>query len=248
MSVNKIAKQLGVDFQTVKSQALRLGLAFPRNGPTAKVTQLGEDSLPASHRVQTKKPNKLETYRQTWLEAVEANPEAGRTALQQKFRRIYSWLYVYDKEWLQAHLPDCKTRVTFSPQVDWQKRDTQLASVLRLSAQQLKSTLEYPGRITKTAIASAIGQQEIIRKQKDKLPLSAKCLEELAETRQEFAIRRIQWATERFREEKVYPKRWQFLRRAGIKPDLAEVPQVQEAIAVALESLNQMVAQNFGTP
>ncbi len=37
ISVSEIAKQLGVDFQTVKSQALRLGLAFPRKGPTAKL-------------------------------------------------------------------------------------------------------------------------------------------------------------------------------------------------------------------
>ncbi|MBD0345218.1 MAG: hypothetical protein ICV63_10435 [Coleofasciculus sp. Co-bin14] len=62
----------------------------------------------------------------------------------------------------------------------------------------------------------------------------------MAETREEFAIRRIQWASKCFREENVYPKQWQLLRQAGIRPDLAEVPQVKEAVAAALASLDPL--------
>jgi hypothetical protein len=236
VSVEEIAKQLRADYQTVKRQALRLGLSFPRAGPTARVVQINGKLLRNTQNGQITQPSKLESYRMAWLEAVKENPQVGRTTLERMFQRIYSWLYIYDKQWLQAHLPLRKRRVKFSPQVDWNQRDIELAAAARQSAQRLRSTLERPTKVTKTAIASDLGQLKLMQQQKDKLPRATKALEELAETRQEFAIRRIQWASECFREENVYPKRWQLLRQAGISPDLAEVPQVKEAIAAALES------------
>jgi hypothetical protein len=95
-------------------------------------------------------------------------------------------------------------------------------------------------KLTKTAIASDLGQLRLIEQQKDKLPRTTHALKDLAETREEFAIRRIQWASKCFREENVYPKRWQLLRQAGIRPDLAEVPQVKEAIAQALKAFEPL--------
>ncbi|MBD2541392.1 TnsD family Tn7-like transposition protein, partial [Coleofasciculus sp. FACHB-SPT36] len=187
----------------------------------------------------------LESYRMAWLEAVKENPHIGRTTLERMFQSIYSWLYIYDQQWLQAHLPPRKRRVKFSPQVDWNQRDIKFAAAARQSAQRLQSFPQRPTKVTKTAIASDLGQLRLIQPQKDKLPCTTKALEELAETREEFAIRRIQWASECFREENVYPKRWQLLRQAGIRPDLAEAPQVKEAITLALKSLDPLDPVNI---
>jgi hypothetical protein len=238
VSVEEIAKQLRADYQTVKRQALRLGLSFPRPGPTARVVQINGELLRDTQNGQITQASKLDSYRMAWLEAVKENPHVGRTTLERMFQRIYSWLYIYDKQWLQAHLPLRKRRVKFSPQVDWNQRDIELAAAARQSAQRLQSFSERPTKVTKTAIASDLGQLKLIQQQKDKLPRTTKALEELAETREKFAIRRIQWASKCFREENVYPKRWQLLRQAGISPDLAEVPQVKEAITAALEFLD----------
>ncbi|MBD1932268.1 MULTISPECIES: TnsD family Tn7-like transposition protein [Cyanophyceae] len=244
VSVEEIAKHLRVDYQTVKRQALRLGLSFPRPGPTARVAKINGELLSDTQNGQVTQPSKLESYRMAWLEAVKENPHIGRTALERMFQRIHAWLYVHDKKWLKAHLPPCKTRVVFSPQVDWKKRDHELATAAKFSAQGLKTSLGRPVKLTKTAIASDLGQLKLIEQQKDKLPRTTKALEELAETREEFAVRRIQWASKCFRQENVYPTRWQLLRQAGIRPDLAEVPQVKEAITVALKSLDASANHN----
>jgi hypothetical protein len=240
VSIEEIAKRLRADYQTVKRQALRLELSFPRLGPTARVAQINGELLLDSQKIQATFPSQLKSYRRAWLEAVKENSNIGRTAMERMFRRIYAWLYVYDKTWLKAHLPPCKKRVVFSPQVDWKKRDQELATAAKFSAQRLKTAPGRPVKLTKTAIANDLGQLKLIEQQKDKLPRTTKALEELAETREEFAIRRIQWASKCFREENVYPKRWQLLRQAGIRPDLAEVPQVKEAIAQALKALDPL--------
>jgi hypothetical protein len=204
------------------------------------MTQVNGDLLLDAQKSQASEPSKLEVYRQVWLEAVKENADAGRTALVQKFRRIYSWLYVYDKNWLKAHLPPCKKIAKFSPQVDWKKRDTELAAAVQLTIQRLKTA---PGRlvkVTKTAIVSDLGQLRLIYQHKDKLPLTISSIEELTETREEFAIRRIQWATKYFCDANVCPKQWELLRQAGIKPDLAEVLPVKEVIATALKAIDQL--------
>lgn len=60
---------------------------------------------------------------------------------------------------------------------------------------------------------------------------------ELSETREEFAVRRVQWAADSFRQENIVPPRWQLVRRAGLRPKAREMILVKEAIATALESL-----------
>ncbi len=62
----------------------------------------------------------------------------------------------------------------------------------------------------------------------------------MVETREQFAVRRVEYAAECFRQENVYPKEWQLVRRAGLRPDMEAKQQVKEAIAVALESLDPL--------
>ncbi len=60
---------------------------------------------------------------------------------------------------------------------------------------------------------------------------------EVVETREQFAVRQVEYAAKHFRQENVCPQRWQLVRRAGLRPDMEAVQQVKEAIAVALEPL-----------
>ena len=58
----------------------------------------------------------------------------------------------------------------------------------------------------------------------------------MVKTREEFAVRRVEYAAEYFRQENVCPQRWQLVRRAGLRPDMEAAQQVKEAIAAALAS------------
>jgi hypothetical protein len=101
----------------------------------------------------------------------------------------------------------------------------------------LKNTPGRPVWLTKTAITRKLGQYTLIQKEIDKLPLTARVLSEVVETQVDYAIRRLEWATEYFRQEHVYPPQWQLLSRASLKPHTVALPSVQQAIEAALKSL-----------
>jgi hypothetical protein len=238
VSLREIARRLEVDPHTVKSHATRLGLLFPR--PTKRPTQRTIEQLTTKPgNAVTIDQNELEMNRLAWLSLREENPEAGGKLLRSLLPRVYMWLYRNDGEWLKAYMPPRKQTVSPS-RVDWENRDTQWAIAAKLSAERLKNAPERPVQITVAAIARDIGQLANIQKHLDKLPLTAQVLAEVVETREQFAVRRVEYAAECFRQENVYPKEWQLVRRAGLRPDMEAVQQVKEAIAAALESLDPL--------
>jgi hypothetical protein len=239
VTLTKIGHQLGVSTWTVKKHAIRLGLSCPRQGPS-KPTQLKAEQLSCSVKEQVDAPNKFEIYRNEWLSVLEQNPNADRTSLYKQCPRVYGWLRKRDSEWLEAHLPPPR-RKNGSPQADWKSRDIQLAEAVRNSAVRLKEADGRPIKITRRAIGRDINQLVLIQVHLNKLPLSAKALEEVVETWEVYTIRRIYWAAECFRREKVYPSQRQLVNRAGIGAiscnRLAAIPQVQKALHEALKSL-----------
>lgn len=184
----------------------------------------------------------LSGYRQKWLGLLATYPKIGLSFLRKNFGRIYIWLNRYDSQWLSAHLPQPLQRQATSPhrpaRVDWLKRDSQLAAAVKELAQQMKDAPSRPVWLTKTAITRKLGCYTLIQKEIDKLPLTALVLSEVVETQVEYAIRRLEWATECFRRENIYPPRWQLLTRASLKPNTVALPCVQQAIEVALKSLS----------
>ena len=238
VSLREIARRLEVDPQTIKSHATRLELPFPR--PTKKPTQQTTEQLTTEQEnTATINQNELEMNRVDWLSLREENPEAGGKLLRNLSPRVYMWLYRNDREWLKAYMPPRKQTVSPS-RVDWESRDTQWAIATKLSAERLKNALARPVQITVTAIARDMGQLANIQKHLDKLPLTAQVLAELVETREQFAVRRVEYAAEHFLDENVCPQRWQLVRRAGLRPDIEATQQVKEAIAAALESLDPL--------
>jgi hypothetical protein len=177
--------------------------------------------------------------RVAWLSLREENPEGGGKLLRSLLPRVYMWLYRNDREWLKAYMPPRKQTVSPS-RVDWESRDTQWAIAAKFSAERSKNAPGRPVQITVAAIARDIGQLANIQKHLDKLPLTAQVLAEVVETREEFAVRRVEYAAECFRQENVYPKEWQLVRRAGLRPNMEALQQVKEAIAAALESLDPL--------
>lgn len=242
LALDAIGNRLGVTHQTVKRQAIKLGLSFPRPGPTLRVTQLNKALLPPPEDNQTIESDKLETYRSEWLCARNRYPNLGRTFLQNTFRRIHSWLYINDREWLIEHLPPRQQKEAASSFVNWENRDAQLAEAVKASAQRLRNIAGYPTRITKTAIANELEQPNLAKGTLDKLPLTAMVLAEEVETLEEFAIRRIWWARDYYRQENVHPTLWQLKKLAGLSSETAALPQVDAAIDAAVQSLEHYVS------
>jgi hypothetical protein len=236
-----IAREFGVVPCTVKRQAVRLGLRFPRRGSIAKSTQASTELLSRSRNALVTTQDTLEIYREEWLAAVKENPAARRTFLSEKFSRLYRYLRKYDAEWLEAHMPPpfVYRRVVPGRQVDWESRDIELADAVKLSALRLKNISTDPVWITRNAIGQDIDKKALLYKQLYKLPKTAQALAEVIETREQFAVRRVQWATECFRQQNISPAWSGLINLAGVY-QLREIPQVKEAIDAAMKSLESL--------
>jgi hypothetical protein len=186
ISFKEISRRLGFSETGVMIQAVRLGLLFPRSGPNGKKTQLTKLMKSRNDQTETTELNKLDSYRKSFQSAIAENPGARRTLLRQKFEKVYSWLYTYDTDWLNSILPSRRSRKKNNPQrpprVDWEKRDAQIAGLVKISALRLKDTSGRPVQITKNAISRDIGQVTLISKNLGKLPLTVKALAEVVET------------------------------------------------------------------
>ncbi len=174
-----------------------------------------------------------------WLSLKKENLSSGGKLLRSQLPHIYAWLYRNDREWLKANMSP-RQKVVSPSRVDWEGRDLKIAEAARLAAERLQKTPGRPMQITVAAIARDIGQIANIQKHLAKLPLTAKVLAAVVETREEFAIRRIEYAAECFRQESVYPKEWQLVRRAGLRPEIAAVAQVKEAITSTMLALDPL--------
>lgn len=242
VSLRGMARQLGVDPTTVKLHAAALELPFPRQ--SKRQSNRSNRALVSSSKVQeTVSENTLKRYRAEWRVARRENPSLGRTALKNQFLRVYTWLRRHDRDWLETNMPAKKQITLPSPRVDWESRDAELLEAVRLATDRLYNQTGRPSQVTVAAIAREVGQLALIQKHADKLPSTTEALRELAESREAFALRRIQWVLERYIEEGICPPRWQFVRRAGLRPDIELLPSIKNAISKAMIVLEQVPSQ-----
>lgn len=218
-------------------------LPFPRQ--SKRQTNRSNRVLVSSSKIQeTVSDTTLERYRAEWLDARRDNPDLERTALKNQFQRVYTWLRRNDCEWLEANMPPKKQVTSPFLRVNWENRDVELAEAVRLAAANLYSQTGRPSQVTVAAIARDLGQLALIQKHTDKLPCTSKALSELAETREAFALRRTQWVLECYVQEGVCPLRWQFIRRADLRPEIELLPSVEDATSRALITLEQIPSQH----
>jgi len=236
VSLREIARQLGVDAATVKLHAAALELEFPRQAKRQTTRMSRTLALPLEVKPGIAEAS-LERYRQEWLTARQEYPEAGRTVLRKQFQRVYTWLHRNDRAWLETNLPPRRAKSPPPIRVDWEHRDIELADAARQAAVHLQSKPGKPTQITVAAIGRELGQLALIQRHLNKLPITAQVLSELVETREAFALRRIQWVVKCYREEGICPQRWQLVRRAGLRPDIEELFIVQNAVDEAVELL-----------
>ena len=242
VSIEYIARRLGVDPQTVKLQAKKLALP-PRRPPHKANT---------NHQAGGRD---LEQQREQWLRLVEGRAADGITALirgVRDARRLYSWLLKYDREWLSVHRPPRKQpqstkihlRMTFhaghdvSDKERGEDRDAIASRAIRATAQRLRNAPGEPGRVTRAQLEKAIPSLGWLLSRPGDFPQTARAFQEVRETREAFALRRIEWAAEQYQEEALRPTRAELIARAKARRVLG-VPAVQAALEEALTSLGR---------
>lgn len=178
-----------------------------------------------------------ETRRKLWLEVLKDNPGALRKALREKHTFLYDWLSKNDREWFESLLPPRKS-VGRSAYNNWPERDAESAKAAKEEAERIRSTPGRPVRVSKTAVAKNIGALAVISKRGNLLPLTIKALDDVNESIEDYAVRRVAWAAECFRGEGVCPSIWQLQVKAAVSNRVAKCPILKAAMEAALESLD----------
>jgi hypothetical protein len=230
----QLLDRFSVKQHTLDKQLTRLRLvAIKEEGDCAKVDGRHRRSLSPEQEEELR-----EDHRKALLEALKANPELGRNALREKVPDHYIWLYKRDSEWLKAHLPERQHRGGPKERIDWPMRDGEMALLVKQEAEKLRHMPKRPIWISETRLAKGIGKLATISKHGDKLPLTRKALEEVSETIEEYAVRRVKWAAACFRAEGIRPSRGQLQISAAVSHQVTSRPQVEQAMDEALRALN----------
>ncbi len=238
VSLEELARRLGVDPRTAKRQADRLGLPFPPAGSRAerpeRLAVVGNSSPTTAE---------ITSRREAWRTLVCGRATEGTTALRAAAPALYVWLYRHDRQWLRQHSPAAVGQRHPARRVDWARRDEGFERAVVRAARRLARSPGRPRWITQTALARACGRAALIRSHRGLLPRAAAALRSLAETREAFALRRIEWAVGRYADEGIFPHAWELVARAGIAR-VAALPVISAAVESAIARLLGRTAVN----
>ncbi|QIC07187.1 transposase [Brevibacillus sp. 7WMA2] len=168
-STRAIARELGVDSKTVKKYL--------------------EGYEVVSNQAKIENKALLEQYRNELIEGIQKLPNLSRTALRERFKKQYMFLYRHDKEWLIKNLPIKQKKLESIKTVDWNKRDREYVTKIKMLYKELLAK-ERPIRITISAIGKRLGILANLERHLDKLSQTKELLEEITESVEQFQIRR----------------------------------------------------------
>ncbi|XLZ68733.1 TnsD family Tn7-like transposition protein [Massilia sp. SR12] len=132
----------------------------------------------------------------------------------------YMWLYRNDREW---HLDALAQRKVLSTphqnRLNWDGRDEILADKIGQLAKELIAG-HHQQRITSSYLALQTGVVATVEKCASKLPLTLAALGAAAESVEDFQHRRVEQIVSEMNGKGQVLKRWEILRRAGLKEPL----------------------------
>jgi hypothetical protein len=237
VSLKILSRHLGVDPETVRRHVALLNLAPRRdsfNTPPEK-----------THPARDKKDRSW--YRTQWLIILEEAKDKTPYVLKGRASGIYSWLTRNDKDWFAAHRPVLTMRSTMPADLakadqrytNYTRLDSLIGEAIRAAANKLINLPGRPIKVSRNKITLEVPEVRQLRARMKNMPLATQALQEVVETSERLALRRIQWALERYVEEHSCPAQWKFLKRAGLKAHILQVQNVQKAFDSAMSTLSQ---------
>ena len=233
-STASLATELGVHFRTLKNQAVKIGLPFPR---IANRTTCADQTRPPKPLTDPKLV--LAAKRDEWEQLKRANPTISKKELRKQAPALFAWLYRNDRGWLNCSSPPPQPKIRTYVKIDWNARDEELAGKVMTAAIRIRNNPDYPRRITIREIGRVIGQRAVLEIHLDKLPYTRLSLKDHTETTEQFALRRIRWTRDAFIMKRRLATGSQIGRAAGISPTVGKHPSVQQALADAEERISQ---------
>lgn len=167
----------------------------------------------------------------------------------------YDWLWKYDRTWLKAHLPPRKARRPTSSRWprrgkrlkskegqrilphEWERRDQVTSEAIRKRAQELLDAPGAPQKITLVKLRQDIVSSSHWRTNTALLPMTMQALDEVLESTERFAARRVNWVAQQALSERKPLLRWVLVRQAGVDRQYHK-PLVQAAIQEAMSILD----------
>ncbi|MEC1180495.1 TnsD family Tn7-like transposition protein [Metasolibacillus meyeri] len=197
LSIRAIARELGVDSKTIKRYLIG----------NVELKQVN------SHR---DNDDILGIYKQNLLKGIKELPNLSRTALRNKYKKQYMYLYRHDKAWLDEALPERRYGQNTIKKVNWAKRDQQYVQEIKRLHQKLLQS-EKPIRITISKIGKSLGILANLEQHLNKLPKTNKLLNDITESLQDFQLRRCYKIIDDLLGNDQGIFLWQVQRKAAIK-------------------------------
>lgn len=213
LSLRETARQLKVDANTVKKYVKKLGLKVHWENRA-----VGEKNSSSNNYAGDKIEETINNtnHRREWIKLMRKFPKKSKTELRQMNKALYTWLYRNDKDWLNKNSPGVVDRPTINNRVDWKERDEEILKQVKKAVAEIKQSNEKPKRITISYIGKIIGRLALLEKHLDKMPKTKEYLNSVAETVEDFQIRRIKWAIEELQKEDMPIMKSKLFRKAGI--------------------------------
>jgi Tn7-like transposition protein D/TniQ len=228
-SLRQVSRHLGVDPRTAHLQSVRLGLRSDRDGgcPSPVCQQTVAEPGPRCS---------IEGYRAEWLVLCQRTPSASRTELRKLGAKYYAFLRRHDRPWLEDHYPPRQITKQIQSRVNWPDRDLAISTQIAVVTERLLRA-RPPLQLTRTAILRTARLSWTIHKL-DRLPTTAAMLATIAESRIDFACRRIRIVAADWNPENAPIPRWRLIRTANLRSDLLNYKEVVDAMTNAISSLN----------
>lgn len=140
-----------------------------------------------------------EKHRASASNLMQANPSATRQTILEELPGAYDFLISQDKDWFQKNVPKATIRKPGArpERNDWQKFDTSLANAIQITGHQMLTGDKRPQRITASVLLNKHGALQKFTAQSSRLPVTAKTLENLTETYEQFFERKVRWGVKR---------------------------------------------------
>lgn len=187
----------------------------------AYVAQLPDSESPNSIYKNTNYDRRVDSYRQLWQQLREQFGSLRDIRCQREGKRVYSWLFRFDRLWLRENMPQMVTTVRHS-KVDWKARDCNIVRQLIRVERATAESLDAPRR-SRRWYSNQVGRRSMLEKKIFKLPLCGMFLSRYAETIDEYQCRRIARVVIDMRSQgrKGYIARHEVERTAGISNERA---------------------------
>lgn len=186
----------------MRRRGTELGLPFPP--PGVRPTPLTSNPLPLKDSFQIVDPT---LFRSRWLALLEQHPYWGVNDIRKQDNKLYSWLRDNDGDWLNQHKPVRHYKKRKDVRVNWTQRDLEIATEVTEAYERLITRQDKPFQVTANAILNDIQRSGYYRKNYYRLPQTVARLNELAETTERYAIRRIWHYARQFKEAGETPRR-----------------------------------------